>query len=130
MLQMHTESGWHACRWRCGGSLSSAGFLSGLSTQVSSVGQTHGLSSVSMILSLCQWAQSTAFFTAIRGSWNVYPVIMATHLLGIALFGGMILMTDMRLLGWAMRGRSLSDVVDQLRIPKRVGLLIVVTCGI
>ena len=40
-----------------------------------------------MILSLCQWAQNTAFFTAIRGSWNVYPVVMATHLLGIALRG-------------------------------------------
>jgi hypothetical protein len=83
-----------------------------------------------MILSLCQWAQSTAFFTAIRGSWNVYPVIMATHMLGIAWFGGMILITDMRLLGLAMRNRSISDVVDQLRIPKRVGLLIVVTCGV
>jgi len=83
-----------------------------------------------MILSLCQWAQNTAFFTAIRGSWNIYPAIMAVHLLGIALFGGMILITDMRLLGFAMRNRSLTDVVDQLRIPKRVGLLIVATCGI
>ena len=85
---------------------------------------------LAMILSLCQWAQSTAFFTAFRGSWNVYPVVMATHLLGIALFGGMILITDMRLLGLAMRNRSISDVVDQLRVPKRVGLLIVATCGI
>src|SRR5712691_5793067 len=76
-----------------------------------------------MILSLCQWAQNTAFFTAIRGSWNVYPAIMAIHLLGIALFGGMILITDMRLLGLAMRSRSIADVVDQLRAPKRVGLL-------
>jgi uncharacterized protein DUF6644 len=83
-----------------------------------------------MILSLCQWAQNTAFFTAIRGSWYVYPAIMATHLLGIALFGGMILVTNMRLLGLAMRNRSVSDVVDQLRVPKRVGLLIVVACGI
>ncbi len=77
-----------------------------------------------MILSLCQWAQNTAFFTAIRGSWNVYPAIMAIHLLGIALFGGMILITDMRLLGLATRSRSIADVVDQLRAPKRVGLLI------
>src|SRR5258706_3903437 len=83
-----------------------------------------------MILSLCQWAQNTAFFTAIRGSWNVYPAIMAIHLLGIALFGGMILITDMRLLGLAMRSRSIADVVDQLRAPKRVGLLIVAICGI
>src|SRR3954447_13660920 len=83
-----------------------------------------------MILSLCQWAQSTAFFTALRGSWNVYPVILSIHLLGIAIFGGMILITDMRLLGLAMRNRPISDVVDQLRIPKRIGFLIVVACGI
>lgn len=83
-----------------------------------------------MILSLCQWAQNTAFFTALRGSWYVYPAIMATHLLGIAWFGGMILITDLRLLGLAMRNRPLSDVVDQLRVPKRVGLLMVVICGI
>jgi hypothetical protein len=83
-----------------------------------------------MILSLCQWAQSTAFFTALRGSWYVYPVILSLHLLGIAIFGGMILITDMRLLGLAMRDRSISGVVDQLRIPKRIGLLIVVACGI
>ena len=83
-----------------------------------------------MILSLCQWAQNTAFFTALRGSWYVYPVIMSAHLLGIAWFGGMIFITDLRLLGLAMRNRPLSDVVDQLRVPKRVGLLMVATCGI
>jgi uncharacterized protein DUF6644 len=83
-----------------------------------------------MILSLCQWAQNTAFFTALRGSWYVYPAIMSVHLLGVALFGGMILITDMRLMGLAMRNRPFADVVDQLRVPKRVGLLVVVICGI
>jgi len=60
----------------------------------------------------------------------MYPAIMATHLLAIAFFGGMIFITDMRLLRLAMRRRSIADVVDQLRVPKRVGLLLVVTCGI
>jgi hypothetical protein len=83
-----------------------------------------------MILALCQWAQNTSFFTALRGSWYVYPAIMSAHLLGIAWFGGMILITDMRLLGLAMRNRPLADVVDQLRAPKRVGLLMVVACGV
>ncbi len=36
----------------------------------------------------------------------------------------------MRLLGWSMRKRSISDVVEQFRVPKRYGLLLVVTCGI
>ena len=83
-----------------------------------------------MLLSLAQWAQSTDFFTALRLSWYVYPIVMSLHLLGIALFGGLILMTDMRLLGLAMRKHSVTDVVNQLRVPKRIGLILVATCGI
>ena len=82
------------------------------------------------LLSFCQWLQSTDFFTAIRGSWYVYPIIMSTHLTGIALFGGMIVVTDLRLLGLAMRKRRIADVIGQLRRLKWIGLLIVATCGI
>jgi hypothetical protein len=39
-------------------------------------------------------------------------------------------MTDLRLLGWAMRKRSVADVMEQLRVPKRWGLLLTATCGI
>jgi len=83
-----------------------------------------------MLLSFAQWIQFTTFFTALRGSANVYPIVMSLHMVGIALFGGMILMTDLRLLGWAMRKRSIADVVEQFRVPKRWGLLLTVTCGI
>lgn len=83
-----------------------------------------------MILSFAQWMQATAFFSALRQSWFVYPAIMATHLLAIALFGGMVLLTNLRLLGLAMTDRSVSDVVGQWRVPKRIGLIIVATCGI
>jgi hypothetical protein len=83
-----------------------------------------------MLLSFVQWLQATDFFTALRGSANVYPIVMSLHMVGIAFFGGMILMTDLRLLGWAMRKRSISDVVDQFRVPKRWGLLLTATCGI
>jgi len=83
-----------------------------------------------MILSFAQWVQATAFFTALRESWRVYPIVMSIHLLGIAMFGGMVLLTNLRLLGWAMRSRSVTDVVDQLRVPKRVGLIMIAICGI
>jgi len=83
-----------------------------------------------MLLSFAQWIQLTGFFTALRGSAYVYPIIMSLHMLGIAFFGGMVLMTDMRLLGWGMRKRSIADVVDQFRVPKRWGLLLIVACGI
>ena len=83
-----------------------------------------------MLLSFAQWIQATGFFTALRGSAYVYPIVMSLHMIGIAFFGGMVLMTDMRLLGCAMRKRSIADVVDQFRVPKRWGLLLTVTCGI
>jgi len=82
-----------------------------------------------MLLEFVQWIQLTAFFTALRGSAYVYPIVLSLHMVGIALFGGMIMMTDLRLLGVTMRQRSIADVVNQLRVPKRWGLLLTVTCG-
>ncbi len=83
-----------------------------------------------MLLSFAQWIQFTTLFTALRGSANVYPIVLSLHMIGIAFFGGMILMTDLRLLGLAWSNRSIADVVNQLRVPKRWGLLLTATCGI
>ena len=83
-----------------------------------------------MLLNLALWIQATDFFTYLRGSGYVYPSILSLHMVGIAFFGGMILMTDMRLLGLAMRNRPVADVVDQLRVPKRYGFLLAATCGL
>jgi hypothetical protein len=83
-----------------------------------------------MLLSLALWIQATDFFTALRGSAYMYPIVLSIHMVAIAMFGGMILMTDMRLLGWAMRRYPVADVVDQFRVPKRYGFLIAATCGV
>jgi hypothetical protein len=82
-----------------------------------------------MLLSFVQWIQLTDFFTALRGSAYVYPIVLSLHMVGIALFGGLILMTDLRLLGVTMRKWSIADVVNQFRVPKRWGLLLTATCG-
>jgi hypothetical protein len=81
------------------------------------------------ILEFFQWLQDTDLATAFRQSALVYPVILTGHLTGMGLFGGMIAITDMRLLGWAMRSSSITDVVEQLRIWKRIGFVMVVGCG-
>jgi hypothetical protein len=82
-----------------------------------------------MLLSLALWIQATGFFTYLRGSGYVYPVVLSMHMVGIAMFGGMILMTDMRILGFAMKKHPVSDLIDQLRVPKRWGFLLAATCG-
>jgi hypothetical protein len=83
-----------------------------------------------MLLSLAQWIQATAFFTWLRGSAYAYPCVLSVHMVAIALFGGMILMTNLRLLGLAMTRRSVSDVIGQLRTPKRMGLILAAACGV
>jgi len=74
--------------------------------------------------------QETDFFSYIRGSEYAYPVILSLHMVALAFFGGMIVVTDLRLLGLGFRSYSISDVVNGLRIPKRFGFLLAATCGI
>jgi hypothetical protein len=83
-----------------------------------------------MLLSFAQWIQATDFFTYLRGSGYVYPCILSMHMVTLAMFGGMILMTDLRMLGWAMRSYPVADVMDQLRMTKRWGLVLMVTLGL
>ncbi|HLH43228.1 MAG TPA: DUF6644 family protein [Bryobacteraceae bacterium] len=73
--------------------------------------------------------QSTELGTAIRESALVFPVILTTHLACIAVFGGMILVTNLRLLGLAFKDRAVADMVDGLRNWKRLGFCIMVTMG-
>lgn len=83
-----------------------------------------------MLLSFVRWIENVSPFAELRGSSTAYPVILSLHLVMMALFGAMIVMTDLRLLGWAMRDRSIADVVDQLRWPKRIGFVLAVACGL
>src|SRR5580698_1257782 len=74
--------------------------------------------------------QSVDFLIMIRESPILYPVIMASHLSCIALFGGLILVTDLRLLGFTMTEVPVTDLVRGTRIWKILGLVIMLTCGI
>jgi uncharacterized protein DUF6644 len=82
-----------------------------------------------MIMSFATWLENLDFFTFIRGSGNEYPAILALHLVGMALFGGMILLTDLRMLGWILPDQSIASIVNATRWPKRIGFLWVATCG-
>jgi uncharacterized membrane protein len=82
-----------------------------------------------MLLSAAIWLQATDFFTYIRLASYAYAAILSLHLTSMSLFGGAIVVTDLRLLGWAMKDRPIADVVNQLRWPKRVGLVCAATCG-
>lgn len=82
------------------------------------------------LLEISDQIQNIGFLTYIRESGYTYPVIMASHLSAIAIFGGLILMTDLRLLGLTMKSVSITDMVNQLRPWKQLGFVIMVTCGL
>ncbi len=74
--------------------------------------------------------QSIGFLTDFRESGYVYPITMATHLTCIGIFGGLILLTDLRLLGLALTDVPIADVIRGTRLWKRVGFVIMVTAGL
>ena len=82
------------------------------------------------ISSMLDWIESTSLSIAIREGGLPYPIIGGVHLLSIALFGGMLLATDLRLLGWAMRSRRVSDIWHQFLPWKRLGFVVVVVTGL
>ena len=67
------------------------------------------------IKSLLDWIETTDLSIAIREGGLPYPIIGGIHLLAIALFGGILLVGDLRLLGWLMPRRRFSDVWYQFR---------------
>lgn len=74
--------------------------------------------------------QNIPYFTAVRESGLAYPVILSSHLTMIAVFGGLILLTDLRLLNVAMKSIPASVVVAKTRPWKHVGLTIMILLGI
>src|SRR5579863_3478324 len=78
---------------------------------------------------ISQWIQDSGLATAVRESSYAYPIIMSTHLACIAVFGGMILMTDLRLMGLAMTDVPVATMIRQLRPWKWFGFILMVTCG-
>jgi hypothetical protein len=71
-----------------------------------------------------------ALFQAVRESRLVYPIILSTHLACIAIFGGLIVVTNLRLLGVVLTQYSIAFVVRQLRRWKLAGLILMISMGV
>lgn len=77
-----------------------------------------------------QRVQDLSLFTAVRESRLVYPIVLSTHLACIAIFGGLILITNLRLLGWTLTDIPATDLICSLRRWKQFGFVIMATCGV
>jgi len=77
-----------------------------------------------------RWLAHRDWAMDFASSAYVYPAVLATHLCCIAAFGGLILMTNLRLLGLALTDFSITDVVGKLRPWKRLGFVILICAGL
>jgi len=60
------------------------------------------------IVEICQWLQDTAWATSLRESELVFPLLEGSHLLGIAISFGTLLILDLRLTGLLFRYEAVS----------------------
>jgi hypothetical protein len=79
---------------------------------------------------LLQSIQEMGLFSAIRDSAPAYPILLWLHLAALIVWGGMMLMTDLRFLGYGFSSDSVSGLIDGLRWPKRISFLIAGVCGL
>ena len=71
----------------------------------------------------------TGSSTALRESLILFPLIEGVHLLGLALSFGLILFTDLRLIGLFMPNVPLSQLLGQLRRPIMAGFVLTFLTG-
>lgn len=74
--------------------------------------------------------QSIDFLTTFSESVLAYPIVLSIHLTCIALFGGMILATNLRLMGLTFKSLTITEVVTSLRPWKRVGGIVMIGTGL
>jgi hypothetical protein len=81
------------------------------------------------LLTICQWLQDTYIGTGIRESLLVFPLIESTHVLGLAISVGSIIVVDLRLIGAVMRSERLTDVLEQLQPWTLTGFAVMFLSG-
>jgi hypothetical protein len=81
------------------------------------------------LASLGRAIQDLRLFTAVRESAYVYPIVLSTHVACIAVFGGLILLTNLRLLEWSLTDVPARELIERCRPWKQFGFVVMVGCG-
>ena len=82
------------------------------------------------ILSACQWLQDTTIGASIRESIWVFPIIETTHVLALSISVGLLLVSDLRLMGYIMKHRPVSEVYEQIKPWMFTGFAIMTVTGV
>ena len=90
------------------------------SLQVVRAGRSVGVSLVASLRQLFEWVDAFPSSIALRGSLYLYPTILTLHLLSMGLFGGLVLMMDLRLIGVSYVETPFTHVQKRL-FPWQIG---------
>jgi hypothetical protein len=77
-----------------------------------------------------EWLENSGLGQAAKAYGGVYAVAQTFHLMSLALIGGTVLVTDLRLLGFVLRDVPSEAVADGAHRWFRLGLLFVILSGI
>jgi hypothetical protein len=83
-----------------------------------------------MLLPFFEWCEATGLGRTIRESLWMFPVTEAIHLVGLSLLGGALLLVDLRLLGWGLRGSTIAALNRQARPWMLAGVAIMLGTGV
>jgi hypothetical protein len=82
-----------------------------------------------MVLQFVQWLEGTSASVAFHESIWSFPIVESVHVLGLCLFLGMAVLTDLRLLGVVFRRVPLSEVMSRVLPWTWIGAVIMVVSG-
>jgi len=81
------------------------------------------------MLPFCRWLEQTSVGASVRESLWLFPAIETLHLLGMAALVGTVTVFDLRLLGWILRGKQVSELGKRLLPWTWVGFAVQVFTG-
>jgi hypothetical protein len=82
-----------------------------------------------MSLAFFHWLANTAIGIAMRDSTWGFAIVEVGHLLALAIFGGAVLLVDLRLLGWGFNTQPTSKVARELLPLTAGGVLVMFISG-
>ena len=77
-----------------------------------------------------EWMDAFPSSIAMRESLYAFPVLLTIHLISLAMFAGLVVMMDLRLLGVGYRGTPFSEVQARLFPWQVVGVVVTSLAGL
>lgn len=77
-----------------------------------------------------EWLGAMESSVALRESLNAYPIMLTSHVVGMCMFAGLIMMMDLRLAGWGNLHSSITEVQKRLFPWQMVGFAVSIVTGL